>query len=290
MTTTSPSSPEPDPARPAEPVGAPGSADATGAAAQPAAPAAVPVIRWAWLFLDTPVAGADRSWRFWSEATGWGVSDVRGGRGEFATLEPARGDSWVKLQAVGEGPGGVHLDLDVDDVHAAAARAEALGATRTGAIGDTVVILRTPGGFTFCLTAWQGEARQVRDGAVELLDQVCLDIPQAHHDSEVAFWRDLTGWRAGAGRLPGFSFLERPRHLPFRLLLQRLGGTDGAVRAHVDLACTDRVASTARHQDLGARVLREREFWTVLSDPTGRVYCLTDRDPVDPPGTAPNGE
>ncbi|MGL5910814.1 MAG: VOC family protein, partial [Phycicoccus sp.] len=84
-------------------------------------------------------------------------------------------------------------------------------------------------------------------------------------------------------------FLERPRRIPFRLLLQRLDDAGGTVRAHVDLACTDRVASTVRHLALGARVLREREFWTVLSDPAGRVYCLTDRDPVNPPGTAPSG-
>jgi predicted enzyme related to lactoylglutathione lyase len=264
---------------------------ATPAAAGEAAPivgTAAPAVRWAWVFLDTPRADAERSWRFWGEVTGWPVADRRGADGEFATLVPSRGDGWVKLQAVGQGPNGVHLDLDVDDVHTAAAYAEALGAVRTGAIGETVVILRSPGGFTFCLTTWQGEARQVRDDAVELVDQVCLDIPRAHDDAEVAFWRDLTGSRPRPGRLPGFSFLERPRHLPFRLLLQRLGDVDGPVRAHVDLACTDRAASTARHVGLGARVLQERELWTVLRDPAGRLYCLTDRDPVNPPGTAPS--
>ena len=84
---------------------------------------------------------------------------------------------WVKLQAVADGPGGIHLDLDVEDVHAAAATAERLGATRTGAIGDTVVVLRSPGGLAFCLTPWRGDAEQVRDGVPDLVDQVCLDIP-----------------------------------------------------------------------------------------------------------------
>ena len=77
-------------------------------------------IRWVWLFLDTPQADAERSWRFWSETTGWALSSTRGDQDEFATLLPPRGDSWLKLQAVADGPGGIHLDLDVEDVHAAA--------------------------------------------------------------------------------------------------------------------------------------------------------------------------
>ncbi|MGL4175595.1 MAG: VOC family protein [Dermatophilaceae bacterium] len=243
-------------------------------------------VRWAWVFLDTSVPDAARSWRFWSEVTGWAVADVRGDREEFATLEPSRGDPWVKLQAVAGGPGGIHLDLDVDDVQHAAAFAESWGASRIGAIGETVVILRSPGGLVFCLTTWWGETEQVREGAAELLDQVCLDIPGARYDTEVAFWSGLTGWRLCAGRRPEFSYLERPPGIPFRMLLQRLGQQNGEVRAHPDLACADRAASTARHVAAGARVRAEGDGWTVMADPVGRVYCLTDRSPTDPPGTA----
>ena len=35
-------------------------------------------VRWAWLFLDTPRADADRSWGFWSEVTGWPLSAPAG--------------------------------------------------------------------------------------------------------------------------------------------------------------------------------------------------------------------
>ncbi|MGL5929542.1 MAG: VOC family protein [Dermatophilaceae bacterium] len=243
-------------------------------------------VRWAWLFLDTPAADADRSWRFWSAVTGWALSPTRGEHDEFATLLPSHGDAWMKLQAVTDGAGGIHLDLDVDHVRPAAAFAESLGASRIGAIEDTVVILRSPGGLVFCLTTWQGAARQVRDGAVELPDQVCLDIPGARYDTEAAFWSGLTGWRLRAGRLPEFSYLKRPPGIPFRMLLQRLGQQDGEVRAHPDLACADRAASTVRHVAAGARVLGEGDGWTVMADPVGRVYCLTDRSPTDPPGTA----
>lgn len=241
-------------------------------------------IRWTWLFLDTPRADAERSWRFWSEATGWALSPTRGDDDEFATLLPPRGDSWLRLQAVADGPGGTHLDLDVDDVHAAAARAGRLGATRTGAIGDTVVVLRSPGGLPFCLTAWHGDAEQVREGAPDLVDQVCLDCPTDVHVAEVDFWAALTGWELGSSEEPELSFLRRPAGIPLRFLFQRLGEPSGAVRAHADLACADRSATLERHLAAGATVVRDYPQWTVMTDPGGRVYCLTDRSPTRPAG------
>ncbi|MBM6399906.1 VOC family protein [Phycicoccus sonneratiae] len=241
-------------------------------------------LRWTWLFLDTPRAEAGAAWAFWSTVTGWPVVDRRGGSGEFATLAPASGDAWVKLQAVDDGPGGVHLDLDVEDVHAAARTAEALGAVRVGAIGDTVVVLRSPGGFTFCLTTWHG-ARDVVRGGDELVDQVCLDIPSSVHGTETAFWRDLTGWaERGFDDEPELTALRRAPHVPLRLLLQRLGEPDGPVRAHVDLACADRSVSVGRHVAAGATVVELHDGWTVMSDPVGRPYCLTGRSPSAPAG------
>ena len=241
-------------------------------------------IRWLWLFLDTPRADADRAWRFWSEATGWTLSPTRGDDDEFATLLPPRGDSWLKVQAVADGPGGIHLDLDVDDVHEVARRAEALGATRVGAIGDTVVVLRSPGGLAFCVTTWRGDAEQVRDDVPDLVDQVCLDVPQDRHDAEVAFWAELTGWPRADSEEPELSFLRRPAGIPLRVLFQRLDEPTGPVRAHADVACVDRPATLARHLAAGATVVRERQQWTVLADPVGRVYCLTDRSPTRPAG------
>ncbi len=241
-------------------------------------------IRWAWVFLDTPRLDARRSWAFWSAVTGWPQSATRGDHDEFATLLPARGDAWVKVQAVADGPSGIHLDLDVDDVAAAAAEAERLGAKRIGTIDATVVILRSPGGLTFCLTTWHGDAEQVREGASELVDQVCLDCPGDVHDAEVAFWTALTGWTWADVEEPELSVLRRPPGIPFRLLFQRLGEPTGPVRAHADLACADRRASVARHLDAGAQVVEVRAGWTVMADPVGRVYCLTDRRPNAPPG------
>jgi predicted enzyme related to lactoylglutathione lyase len=241
-------------------------------------------VRWMWLFLDTPRQDAARSWRFWSQVTGWAPSPTRGDLDEFATLLPERGDPWLKVQAVADGPGGIHLDLDVDDVHAAADEAVRLGATRVGGIGDVVVTLRSPGGLVFCLTPWHGEADQVREGADELVDQVCLDCPDDAHDTEVAFWEALTGWPWSDVDEPELSRLVRPAGIPFRLLVQRLGDPTGPVRAHADLACADREASLRRHVAAGAQVVRVTDGWTVMTDPVGRTYCLTDRSPTAAPG------
>jgi hypothetical protein len=237
-------------------------------------------IRWTWLFLDSPRTRADRSWAFWSTVTGWPLSPRRGEHDQFATLVPPRGDSWLKVQAVDDGPGGIHVDLDTEDVGGLAVRAERLGAARAHEVGDSVVVLRSPGGFTFCVRRWQGEAHQVRAGAAELVDQVCLDIPPDRHEREVAFWAALTGWEWADLEEPELSFLRRPDGIPLRLLLQRLDDRTGPVRAHADLACVDRRATLSRHLAAGARVVAEREQWTVMADPVGRVYCLTDRSPT----------
>ncbi len=243
-------------------------------------------VRWMWVFLDTVAPQAPPSWSFWEQVTRSTMSPRRGERGEFATLVPAAGAAWIKLQAVGRpGPGaGVHLDLDVVDRRAAAADALALGARVVGGAGGGeggYVALVSPGGMGFCLTTWRDQdAAQVRAGEADLLDQVCLDLPDDVHEAEIAFWRSLTGWTWQPSDVPEFSFLVRPAEQPVRLLFQHLGEPSGAVRAHVDLACVDRKASRAAHEAAGASVVDERSFWTVLRDPVGRHYCLTDRTPV----------
>ncbi len=239
-------------------------------------------VRWLWIFLDTPEPESDEAWRFWAAVTRSTLSARRGADGEFATLLPAGGAAWVKVQRVGHG-GGVHLDLDVDDVAAAAIVAEGLGATRIGAIGQTVVILRSPGGFVLCLTTWRPDRageRQHRAGEPDLLDQVCLDIPATPTDryaAELAFWAALTGWEPGRYDAE-YGYLTPPHGIPARILLQRTGAADEVpVQGHVDFASQDRAASVAAHVREGATVETEHPQWTVLRDPVGRRYCITHR-------------
>jgi Glyoxalase-like domain len=85
--------------------------------------------RWVTIFLDIPNNAFERGVTFWREVTGSGLSPLRGAAGEFATLLPARGDAYLRVQRVGAGPGGCHLDLHVDvsseSLSAAASRATA---------------------------------------------------------------------------------------------------------------------------------------------------------------------
>jgi hypothetical protein len=225
--------------------------------------------------LDSPSRGAEA---FWVAATGSsGLSPRRGG-GVFATLVPADGDPYLRVQVVADPPARGHLDLHSDDVAGLAARAESLGAVRVFADGE-LVVCRSPAGLLFCVVPWAGEAVRPAPVGVSLVDQVCLDVPVGLFDGEAEFWVALTGWerRAVAG-LPEFEVLVRGAGLPLRLLLQRVGDSAGGM--HLDFACADVPAEVARHVALGARVVRERPGdWTTLRDPVGRVYCLTARWP-----------
>jgi hypothetical protein len=241
-----------------------------------------------WVFLDLPEDGFGEAVEFWRAVTRTTVSPWRGDRGQFATLLPAQGDPWVKVQRVG-GPGGIHVDLDVDGpLEAAREEAVGLGATVVQEWADDagleVVVCRSPGGFVFCLTRWSaaehGEG-QLRAGAESLLDQVCLDIPPSRYAAETAFWSALTGWAVEREVAREFERLEWPRELPVRFLLQRLDDEgEGLVRGHVDLACLDRDEEAARHGVLGARLIGPGRGWTVLESPGGHRYCCTDRHPL----------
>lgn len=241
-------------------------------------------VRWVWVFLDTVETDAGPSWEFWRQVTRSTLSPTRGERGEFATFLPAHGDPWLKVQAVQSG-GGVHLDLDVDDPRAAADEAASLGARELGTIEDEtgaegVVIMASPAGQVFCFTTASAHpGRQERSEEPDLVDQVCLDVPEDGFAVDAVFWHELTGWDLGLGRHHEFTTLTRPDGIPVRLALQRLGDPTGIASAHVDLACRDRAATAAAHARLGAEVVGEGARWTVMRDPVGRAYCLTDRDP-----------
>ena len=233
-------------------------------------------IRWLHIFLDTPRADAPRSWAFWSEVTGTTVSPTRGEQSQFATLQPARGKAWLKVQAM-DGPSRVHLDVDTDDRAGFVARATALGATVQGTYHD-VVILRSPAGIVHCATVGDSGAYERALGSVA--DQATLDIPRSAFSAEVAFWRDLTGWAASEiSDEDEFVSLHRPENVAVRILVQRRDDETPA-SAHVDFAVRDRAAETERHVRAGAEVVAIHGQWTVLRDPVGRIYCLTDRDPA----------
>ncbi|MFE6196291.1 VOC family protein [Streptomyces sp. NPDC057838] len=235
-------------------------------------------IRWTYAFADRPRAGFDAACGFWTAVTGTRLSEPRGEHSEFVTLLPDGADACVKVQAVGSGPGGAHLDFCVDDVREFTDTAVRLGARVVRDLGS-LVVLRSPGGQLFCADPWRGQSSRPDPVRGSRLDQVCLDLPPSVHDAEVAFWTALlTGWESRPGSLPEFHVVEPPPGLPVRLLLQRLDGERPA-SAHLDLACADAGATRAWHEEHGASFVAAFSGWTVMRDPAGGTYCLTTRDP-----------
>ena len=243
---------------------------------------------WLSAFLDFEASAFERGVRFWRDVTGFAVSPARGGAGEFATLVPGDGDDYLRVQRLAQGPGRIHLDVHVPDPRAAADRAVGLGgAELAGAVQDDhgYVVLRSPGGLTFCFVSHPGAVRPTPTvwpgGHHSLVYQVCLDLPRSSYDAEAAFWAEvLEATPDLLVRRPEFSWLRGSRQLALDVLLQRIGDEDGQVGAHLDLGTTDRDAEVARHVALGAVADDAEEFWTVLTDPTGRRYCVTTRDPA----------
>jgi hypothetical protein len=231
-------------------------------------------------FIDVPAPGFESSVTFWSAVSGHTPSTRRGEHEEFLTLVPPAGDGHLRMQRVGDAPPRIHLDLHVPDPRASADRAIALGATQVA--DDGWVVVRSPGGLVLCFVShpaavaagpasWPGGSRSI-------VDQVCLDIPRSSFDTEAAFWQSLLEWQHAGSSYAEFERLVRPEGQALRVLLQRVDD-DGPVRAHLDLACSSRERELLRHVGLGAHVLADHDAWTVMVDPVGMAYCLTDRSP-----------
>lgn len=241
---------------------------------------------WLTAFIDLPAPVFGPAVRFWSEVTGYAVSAPRGEHREFASLVPPDADAHVKVQRLADGGPRIHLDLHVPDPQAAARQAQALGAELVADRGHVVV--RSPGGLTACFVSHASSAAAGpvdRPGAGRsMLDQVCIDVPAAAHDSERDFWAAVLGRDpVPSATHPEFSRLMVPGQ-PLRILLQRLDESSGPVRAHLDLASDDRAGEVRRHATLGATLEAEHASWTVLRDPAGSAYCITDRTPGTPLG------
>ncbi|MDN5896912.1 MAG: VOC family protein [Nocardioides sp.] len=237
---------------------------------------------WISAFLDLPAGTHEPAVRFWESTTGCHRSVPRGDHREFLSLLPPDGDDFVRVQRLDDGGPRVHLDLHVIDPRRSADRAIGLGATEVADRGH--VVLTSPGGLPFCFVSHPASTRPAPtiwdDGSTSLLDQVCLDIPSSQYDEECGFWSALTTWEHQPSPISEeFGFLERPPEVPIRLLTQRLGEASGSVRTHLDFAAEDRPAEVRRHAILGAQLIAEHREWTVLRDPAGSDYCITDRDP-----------
>ena len=103
------------------------------------------------------------------------------------------------------------------------------------------------------------------------LSKIVIDVPPGDHDAELAFWRAATGKTLE-------QYTRHPEYhggvltADFGLLVQRL--EDGQPRVHVDIHTDDMAAEVARLEALGAERVSEVDFWCVLRDPAGLLFCV----------------
>ena len=121
---------------------------------------------------------------------------------------------------------------------------------------------------------------------------VFIDVPDDSFEETVAFWSAATGWKPSARR--GRDEADRAVRLGARevadhgyVVLESPGGLVLCLVAHP----ASRPAAPSRWPDLSTSLLDqvcldvpratydEDAAWTVLADPAGLRYCLTDRSP-----------
>ena len=95
---------------------------------------------------------------FWVEVLGTEIEGTGGDGPHYVDLKPVPGVPRIRFQRVPEAKPAknrLHFDLLADDLEAACARVEALGATRTGEsrseYGFEWFVLRDPEGNEFCI-------------------------------------------------------------------------------------------------------------------------------------------
>jgi catechol 2,3-dioxygenase-like lactoylglutathione lyase family enzyme len=104
------------------------------------------------------------------------------------------------------------------------------------------------------------------------LSVIVIDAPPDRHDAELAFWQGATGKQLTQyERHPEYHGGELHGE-DLGLLVQRLD--DGPGRVHLDIHTDDLEAEVARLEALGAEQVRRVDFWCVLRDPAGLLFCV----------------
>ncbi|MGN9842649.1 VOC family protein [Nonomuraea sp. H19] len=125
-----------------------------------------------------------------------------------------------------------------------------------------------------------GEPERTRVPHYSRLCRIVIDVNEADHAAEVAFWQAATG-------RPLTQYPQFPEYHgadlgsgEFGLLVQRMG--EGSSRVHLDIHTDDLEAEVARLERLGAkRVHHVKGRWWIMEDPAGLPFCVIP----DPPGT-----
>ena len=231
---------------------------------------------WLTAFLDYPPSEFEAGVGFWRAATGYDLSPARGEASEFATLVPPDGDDYLRVQRLGEGPSGLHLDVHVAEPWTAAEVAEAAGAELVSESRHGYFVLRSPAGFGFCLVAEPADAvplpRRWPAGHRSRVSRLCLDVPRRLYADEVRFFEHVLAgqWLKApdpetALRLAGAGAID------LRLQPAELART---VTSHLHVVTNDLEGEVARLAALGARPRASRPGKTILEAPGGTALCV----------------
>jgi hypothetical protein len=111
------------------------------------------------------------------------------------------------------------------------------------------------------------------------LARIVVDAPSETHDAEVAFWREASGVPLKRyERFPAYHGAP-PGPDGMGLLTQHLEA--GPARIHLDIHTSDRAAEVTRLLALGAAIVNDGEFWTIMRDPAGLEFCVVPDDSVN---------
>jgi catechol 2,3-dioxygenase-like lactoylglutathione lyase family enzyme len=213
---------------------------------------------------------------FYASLTGWEV--VRNDTDRFGVRSPdgqeiefQRAPDHVPPKWPGQHlPQQFHLDLQVDDPSASAARAESLGATRLGE-GANWITLADPAGHPFDLC----QSEEV--GPVMRLFAVTVDAPDAA--ALARFYADLTGMAVTYDGPEGSLLAGDGRYLMFQQVgdytAPRWPDPAAPQQAHLDLWVEDLESGSLLAVGLGAAPAGGGgDRFRVFTDPAGHPFCL----------------
>lgn len=222
------------------------------------------------------VPDVDRLATFYTSLTGWQAVDTDP---DWITLQTPDGRQVAFQQAPDhlapqwpgqERPQQFHLDLQVADTEAAAARAVALGATRL-ADGPTWITLADPAGHPFDLCH--------KDGVGEVMDLFAVTIDAPDASGLARFYADLLGLEVSYDGPEGALVTGDGQSLMFQQVSDYTApqwpDPTHPQQAHLDLATDGFDAAEARALELGAtRLEGGGQRFRVYADPAGHPFCL----------------
>jgi len=186
----------------------------------------------------------------------------------------------------------IHLEFVTDDIEAAVAHAESIGATRAPAPPeDDSAVMLDPAGHPFCLatpfTGFEEQAsrREIRREGLPTITLAGVDFDCPEPAPMIRFYVGLTGmqYQERSGEYP--KLLGRNGLL---YLFQQVEGShrpptwptqERGQQIHIDYLVDDLEAAVAHAEGLGATVADRQagRYFVVMRDPAGHPFCLCYR-------------